>query len=162
MRGFYKDSLNCDLAALGRSEKSVAARAVKLGLRKTKAYILMHAQATWFKKGRTPANKGKKMPYNANCARTQFKKHNLPHNTVPVGTEVRDRDGYLKRKVSDRRDIPSRRNWVYVHRLLWEQHNGPIPNGHIVTFRDGDRTNIVIENLVLMSFGENAKRNRDR
>jgi hypothetical protein len=41
----------------------------------------------FFDKGHIPDNKGKKMPYNANCARTQFKKGQLPRNTKYLGHE---------------------------------------------------------------------------
>ncbi|MDX5299359.1 MAG: HNH endonuclease, partial [Gammaproteobacteria bacterium] len=34
-----------------------------------------------------------------------------------------------------------------------------IPDGHIVVFRDGNRRNIKIENLELISRAENARRN---
>jgi hypothetical protein len=32
------------------------------------------------------------------------------------------------------------RNWVAVHRLVWEQAHGPVPPGHIVVFRPGRHT----------------------
>ncbi|MGP0074877.1 MAG: HNH endonuclease signature motif containing protein [Bryobacteraceae bacterium] len=43
---------------------------------------------------------------------------------------------------------------------VWEQHRGPIPPGHIVVFKDRDRSNCAIENLELISKAENARRNR--
>ena len=49
-----------------------------------------------FEKGLVPANKGKKMPFNQNSARTQFKKGNLPHNTKFLGHERLTKDGYVE------------------------------------------------------------------
>ena len=39
--------------------------------------------------------------------------------------------------------------WVHYAHWLWEQHYGPVPEGHMVTFKDGDNMNVVIENLIL-------------
>lgn len=113
-----------------------------------------------FEPGRTAENKGRTwaeyMPpaSQAQCRATTFKKGNHPQTYVPVGTEVIDGGGYRKRKVAD----PNR--WQFVHRMVWEQHFGPIPAGHVVAFRDGDKANRAPENLVLLSRAENAVRNR--
>ena len=37
--------------------------------------------------------------------------------------------------------------WVYKSRYIWEQHNGPIPENHIIIHLDGDNTNCNINNL---------------
>ena len=42
------------------------------------------------------------------------------------------------------------------HRLIWEEANGVMPPGHNVTFKDGDRTNISLKNLMLVSKAQNA------
>lgn len=47
-----------------------------------------------------------------------------------------------------------------LHRIIWREHNGPIPAKHIVCFRDGNRNNFDPENLGLMSMNENARRNQ--
>ena len=38
-----------------------------------------------------------------------------------------------------------------VHRWVWEHFNGPVPEGHLVRFKDGDRWNWRIENLELVT-----------
>jgi hypothetical protein len=38
----------------------------------------------------------------------------------------------------------------YMHRVVWEFHNGPIPFGHHIHHLDGDPANNAIENLVAM------------
>lgn len=94
---------------------------------------------------------------------TTFKPGNRPQNWQPVGTEVVDSDGYRKRKIRD--DAPvgmSRKNWRFVHVLLWEEHHGPVPAGHAIAFKDGDRANIVLENLECIPRAELARRNHHK
>lgn len=75
----------------------------------------------------------------------RFEKGNLPQNTVEVGTTTVDADGYHKTKIAE----PN--VWELTHRLVWEKHKGPIPEGHNIIFGDGNRNNLDIENLILVS-----------
>jgi hypothetical protein len=90
---------------------------------------------------------------------TQFTAGNRPQTWQPVGTIVRDADGYQKQKISDRRDRPSRFNWKYVHVMEWEKYHGPVPAGHNVVFRNGNKDDIRIDNLELVSDAELMRRN---
>jgi hypothetical protein len=105
-----------------------------------------------FPKGFVPANKGKKMPFNANSARTQFKKGNRTGraNVVykPIGTERLSKDGYIERKIND--DMPFQRRWRAVHILNWEAVNGSIPTGHCLKSLDGNKANTDPSNWELM------------
>lgn len=158
MRKHYRNTLNADLAkALNRSVPSILNRARRLGLVKDTDFILEFGR---FQKGHVPANKGKKMPYNANSARTRFKKGQIPPNTVPVGTEVVDSYGYRKVKVSD--GSTKQERWKYVHHQVWEAHHGEIPKGSIVVFKNGDSSDIRIENLECITRAQHAIRNRDK
>lgn len=40
-----------------------------------------------------------------------------------------------------------------LHRVVWEEANGPIPNGYIVHHRDGDKANNELSNLELIEWG---------
>lgn len=83
-----------------------------------------------FAKGVAVWNKGKKRPYNANSARTQFKKGNLPHNTKWEGHERVSKDGYVEISVKETNPHTGyERRHVLKHRWLWEQAHGPIPAG---------------------------------
>lgn len=108
---------------------------------------------TQFKKGMTPWNKGMK-GINLGGKQTQFKKGNRPQNYLSVGSERVTRDGYAEIKIAD----PNK--WKSKHAILWEQHNGPIPTGHVVIFADGNQRNITIENLLLISRKELAIMNK--
>ena len=110
-----------------------------------------------FKPGSTPYNKGwKQADYMSQEAiekteATRFKAGHLPHNYRPVGTVVHNTAGYLVRKIAD----PDQ--WEFVHRAVWEEHHGPIPEGMLVSFKDGDKDNCSIENLMLISRSDNLE-----
>lgn len=96
-----------------------------------------------FEKGAVPANKGRKMPFNAASAATRFKKGNRTgranHVYKPIGSERYSKEGYIERKIHDGMPLQSR--WRGVHRIRWEEKNGPVPDGHVLKCLDGDRQN---------------------
>ncbi|QFS84009.1 HNH endonuclease signature motif containing protein [Roseivivax sp. THAF197b] len=96
-----------------------------------------------FAKGAAPANKGKKMPYNPNSARTQFKKGNRPHTYRGAGHErICSKDGYVIMIIAEPNPwTGAQTRPVHKHRYLWEKANGPIPEGHRLKCLDGDKTN---------------------
>lgn len=173
LRQLYPDTPTKDIAErLGRTTTQVYTKANGIGLKKSDAYLATPASgrieagssvgaAGRFSKGHTPWNAGKKgYDPGGRSVTTRFKKGQRPQTWVPVGTEVVDRDGYRKRKVRD--DAPpgqSRHNWKFVHVLVWEEHRGPVPKGHAVVFRDGNRKNIRIDNLELVNRRDLMKRN---
>ena len=111
-----------------------------------------------FKKGHIPANKGTHPPTRGRMAETQFKRGHLPHNTKPIGYERISKDGYTEVKVKMRPSNPKcNDNFKLKHRLVWEKEYGPIPEGHIVIFLDGDKGNFDISNLALISRDEHAQ-----
>ena len=79
-----------------------------------------------------------------------FKKGETSWNHANVGDEAWTTDGYLKVKIAE----PNK--WRQKHILVWEKHNGPVPEGFMVTFKDQDHANCSIENLALISKSENA------
>lgn len=111
-----------------------------------------------FKKGHVPANKGTHPPTRGRMAETQYKKGNLPHNTKPIGYERITKDGYIEVKVKMRPSAPNANdNFKMKHRLVWEKEYGPVPEGHVVIFLDGDKRNFKISNLALISRAEHAQ-----
>lgn len=97
-----------------------------------------------FGKGHVPVNKGKPMPFNANSARTRFRKGNRTGRAneiyKPIGTERLSKEGYLERKIHDGMPLQSR--WRAVHLINWEAANGPVPDGHCLKCLDGDKANV--------------------
>lgn len=95
-----------------------------------------------YPKGAVPANKGKKMPFNANSAQTQFKKGHLSGKAAeikkPIGTERVSREGYIERKIHN--GLPMQSRWRAVHLLNWEKLHGPIAAGMALKCK-GDKGN---------------------
>jgi hypothetical protein len=112
-----------------------------------------------FKKGSTPWNAGTKgvMKVNSGC----FKKGSIPANKNPLGSErTCSKDGYILIKVAEPNPYngqPTR--YRHKHHVIWEKHNGLIPESHTVTFIDEDKTNCDINNLELISRAELVRRN---
>jgi hypothetical protein len=111
-------------------------------------------EPTQFKKGHVPFNKGKKGI--GGWEPTQFKKGCRPHNYKPVGTERTNTDGYVEIKIAD----PGK--WKGKHIILWEEVNGAVPTGHVVIFADGNKQNVILDNLLLISRRELAVMNKQR
>jgi len=109
-----------------------------------------------FTKGHVPFNTGTKGLMKPN--RTSFKKGNKPHNWTPIGHERITKDGYLQRKVTDTGSTKD--DYVEVHRLVWEETHGSIPDSHIVLFKDGKKANITLDNLILVSRADHAVMNK--
>ncbi|HCS70068.1 MAG TPA: HNH endonuclease, partial [Rhodospirillaceae bacterium] len=107
-----------------------------------------------YEKGDVPANKGKRMPYHPNSARTRFKKGQLPHNTKYAGHERVRKDGYVEISVNERNPhTGADRRYVHKHRWLWEQKNGPVPEDMVLKCLDGDKTNTDPSNWKLIPRG---------
>jgi hypothetical protein len=148
----YPDTLTQDIADfIGMSLERVHAYANHKGWKKTKEFMRDTARERTgadhpmrrfqFPKGHVPANKGRKGISYPGMEATQFKKGHMPQTWQPIGTLRINGDGYLDRKVSDTRAAGfSRRDWVAVHRLVWIEANGPVPEGHIVCFKKGMHT----------------------
>jgi hypothetical protein len=103
-----------------------------------------------FKKGNVSHNKGKPMPAHVKerASRTMFKKGNRPHTYRGPGHErIDSKDGYVIMIVDEVNPWSgSSTRPVQKHRYLWEQRNGPVPAGHVLKCRDGDKTNTDPEN----------------
>ena len=170
---------------LRRTAAAVSARADKLGLHKSAAYLASPAAcrlrrgdqvgaAFRFPKGHVPANKGLRRPgwSPGRMKDTQFKKGALSGRArkllKPLWAERISKDGYLERKISD--TIPDgvsrqeanrlrARRWRGVHLIVWEAANGPLPRGHAIAFKNGDKTDIRLDNLECISRRELMQRN---
>jgi hypothetical protein len=149
--------------ALRRTVESVYARAKKLGLKKSAAYLASpHAcrlrrgdnvgARFRYRKGHVPANKGLRRP---GWGPGRMREHQFKGGTrngqaakryMPVGS-TRLVDGYVYRKVSDTGNVPWTRNWTLEHRRVWVAAHGPLPRGHALAFKNGDRTDVRLDNL---------------
>lgn len=97
------------------------------------------------KKGGDAWNKG--IPNSTGFSSTRFKMGHKPKHTAEVGHESMV-SGYWFIKYDA--DKPMK----LKHHVAWEKHNGEIPKGHMIMFKDKDINNCSIDNLVLMSRAE--------
>ncbi len=155
----------CELIQLlGRDARAIYAKAQALGLHRSGSFLASEhsgrlstsndpGTATRFQKGNTAWNKNKPFRAGGRSEQTQFAQGAMPHNHVDVGTEVLATDGYMKIKVEE----PN--VWEWSHRRNWEAVNGPIPKGHALVFKDGNRLNCEVENLELLTRSQLMLRN---
>jgi hypothetical protein len=159
---------------LGRPLSSVYRMAAKLRVKKSAAFnrsVLSgrlvpgnadRGAAYRFRKGQVPANKGLRRPGWApgRMRETQFKKGQWPANKDPdfyvLGALRVNTHGYIDMRVSFE---PGAMGWRCLHKILWEDANGPVPKGHRLRFKDGDRLNVDLANLELVALADAMRRN---
>lgn len=166
LRVLYPDLTASEVAkVMGLRVSQVYLMAKKLGLEKSEAFKASDRSwrmargrqhpsmiATRFKPGHESWNKGTRFVAGGRSAETRFKKGQMSgaaqHNYVPIGSLRVCADGYLERKMTDDPSIVPARRWVAVHRLIWEEANGPIPKNHVVVYKPG-RKSVVLEEITL-------------
>lgn len=156
----------------GRTVKTIQQKAACSGWKKTREFIAdmareamsnpdHPARRTRFVPGGTSWNAGISFTAGGRSPETRFKKGNRSGRAnelhKPVGSERLSKDGYLERKINE--DMPFQRRWRAVHLIEWEARHGPLPAGHALVFRDGDKTNRQPENLELVTRAELMRRN---
>lgn len=143
----------------GHSHKEIQEEFTKrfgwnIGMTQVQTYIHNHRLQTGrdgrFQKGMQPHNKGKKVSSETyeKIKGTMFQKGHMPKNICEVGSTRMRKDGYIEIKVEE----PNK--WRGLHRHKWQQAYGPIPRGHCLIFKDNDRTNCELENLMLITRNE--------
>lgn len=88
--------------------------------------------------------------------KTCYKKGNIPKNHKQIGHERINTDGYIEIKVEE----PNK--WKLKHRYVYESVYGNIPTGYKIIFADGNKQNVDIDNLVLISASEELIMNRNK
>lgn len=174
LKQLYPDTGDAMIRArLKRTRASIYNRARIFGLKKSKEYmerellrlgkkLLASGLSHRFPKGHVPMNKGLRRPgwYAGRMRETQFKKGQFPANHDPgfyvIGALRVNTDGYIDMRTSF---APGGLGWSMLHIVLYEDKYGPVPKGHCLRFKDGDKLNIELENIELISRGENCRRN---
>ena len=143
---------------LNRSENTARQRMKLLGLVVPPEIIQKFKEASWIKKGSVSFNKGKKQSEYMSAAAikrtkaTRFKNGHEPRNIKYDGHERVSKDGYVEMRIK-------KGKYVLKHRHVWEQKKGVIPKGMVITFKDGNKQNIKISNLKMITLKENMLRN---
>lgn len=140
---------------LGKSRNQIAYKVQILGLKRPAGFMKKlglkwgnseKARQNWFEKGHIPVNKGVKYTDadREKYKHTFFQPGHIPTNKKPVGSERYTEEGYVMIKTENGK-------WRLKNRVVWEQANGPVPNGYVVRHRNGDADDNSIENLYLVS-----------
>lgn len=174
LRSLYPNFKTADVATtLGRPAGRVYQKANSLGLKKSAEYLASPAAcrlrrgdnvgaAHRFQPGQAAWNKGTNFISGGRSSETQFKPGVGPHNTLDIGSYRISKDGTLQRKISNDKGNSSKR-WRGVHELVWTAANGPLPSGHIVVFKPGQRTDkleeITIDRVECITLADNMRRN---
>jgi hypothetical protein len=124
--------------------------------------LLVTGKSHRFEKGHKPWNTGVKgsSGLHPNSRKTQFKKGHDPQTTLHDGAITRRQDSkgnvyyYIRL---------ARAKWIPYHRHLWIEENGPVPERHVIVFKDGfsseNLDDYKAENLECISLAENMRRN---
>lgn len=166
LKELYPDNYTKDIAKIfNTTERSVYSQATLYGLKKSPEFRKMElgkqaerlrssGVAHRYSKGHTPANKGVPMSDDlySKVSQTMFKKGHTPHNTKFDGHERIDKDGYVLIRVKEGK-------YVHKNRYVYEQAHGPIPKGMVCVFKDGNKRNFDIDNIILITKRENMLRN---
>lgn len=139
---------------MGRSTTGINNRLKRMNLVIPPEIIEQRKQDSLLKPGLTPPNKGKKLSPEAyaKLKPTMFKKGHVPANTMYDGHERQYEDGYVYVRVRQGK-------YVQKHHLIWKEHHGEIPEGHLISFKNGNKADFRIENLECISLQENMTRN---
>lgn len=170
LRRHYADERSEDIALkVGHSVRSIWQKAKQIGLAKSHEFFVScgrqvanteGSRRNRFTPGMTPANKGRRQTDYmsaesiAASSRTRFKPGNRPHNQRDIGTERTHADGYVYLRIES--------GCVLKHRHVWEHAHGPVPEGYVIAFRDGNRQNCSLDNLQLISRADLARRRAAR
>lgn len=112
-----------------------------------------------FEKGGVSHNKGKICPpgrggRHPNAQATQFRKGLVPINYRGPGHESTDDDGYCWIIIDQTNPwTGAATTRVQKHRWLWEQANGPVPEGQVLKCLDGNKSNSDPSNWKLIPIG---------
>ncbi|MCF6459085.1 HNH endonuclease [Pseudoalteromonas sp. MMG024] len=126
----------------------------KFGTNKTDVQIIGTCKNHGIKSGRTghfdanhvPHNKGMKgWQPGGRSVETQFKKGRESVNKKPIGSERVNVDGYVEVKTAE----PN--VWTLKQRIIYEREIGPLKPDHNIRFKDGNKQNFELSNLMQVS-----------
>jgi len=144
--------------ALSKNKGSIRGRRIRIGCNLPREIHDQRRKDSLYYKGQVSWNKGLK----GLCIggkETQFKKGHLPKNTLYDGA-IRIRVDHKRRGGKQYKWIRiSRNKWEMLHVHIWKKAGREIPNGMILSFKDGNPLNTVLSNLKLMTRKQNLERN---
>ncbi|WP_199885124.1 HNH endonuclease signature motif containing protein [Pseudomonas bohemica] len=140
LKSAYADQpMSTICAALGRTDAAIRAKASLLGLRRLDSPDIAERHTKHSRHMKNRRLSGIRNPHRA-----------------PVGTDQMH-GNRLMRKISDTGDTHV--DWVPSSRAAWEQAHGKIPNGMVIRLKDGNPSNVSLDNLELLTTSERMSRN---
>jgi Mor family transcriptional regulator len=142
---------------LDRKIYALYGQVFKMKLKKSPEYLKEHVHTIkpsvqhQFVKGHKVWNKGVKLGEGFGGKATQFPKGHKPHNWKPEGSIRTNVDGYKEIKVG--------KKYVLLHRHIYVAQVGEIQNHEVIRFKDGNKSNLDLNNLEKISREEHAIRN---
>ncbi len=92
--------------------------------------------------------------------KTRFTKGHAPVQTLfPGAITIRHERGRNKDYIRYYWYIRLEDKWEKLHVYMWTLKNGPVPKGYIVVFKNKNSLDVRYENLEMITFEENMKRN---
>jgi hypothetical protein len=153
LRDLYADTPNPELARMfNTTVSSIKNRSKLLNIYKSEAFMKEHSGK--FKKGMHTWNKGVKGYMGANSG--SFKKGNQPSNTKHDNAISIRNDGGRKYKFIR----ISKSVWKPLHVYKYEKKYGPIPEGHILIFKNRDTLDCSLSNIRLISREQHIEETR--
>lgn len=139
---------------LGRSRASVHGAMGRYGI--------CTGRTGCFPKGHKSWNTGMKgLIVSEKIKKTWFKKGHKPQNTLYDGA-LTIRHDHPRRGGNKYMWIRLKENvWYPYHKYLWERKYGPVPEQHVLMFKNGNTLDCRIENIRLITMAENLERNRN-
>lgn len=109
-----------------------------------------------FKKGIVPWNTDTKGTGVCKPNSGTFRSGNVPGNIKPLWDErICPKDGFILMKVPEKDpNTGFATRYKHKHVWIWEQANGPTPEGMAVVFIDSDKLHCELDNLMLLSRAE--------
>jgi len=126
----------------------------------TRNHSIKSGRTGQYSKGLKPWNSGTKGICKPNSG--SFKKGDNPKNINPIGHErICNKDGYILVKIAEPNPYTSAKTrYRHKHLFIWEKANGKVQPGMVVTFKDGNKLNCDLDNLIVISRAENLYLNR--
>lgn len=121
-----------------------------------KNHKIRNNRNTRFKAGQPCQNRLAKGEYYPGCEKHWFKKGSVPHTTLPVGTEIIRSDGYHWVKIGEPKV------WKFKHLLVWEAAHGPVEEGCCIIFKDQNKDNCSLDNLMMIKRSELSAANQKK
>lgn len=133
--------------AMSVSQQNIEAKCKRMGA--------MTGRTGRFEKGCTTWNANTRGLTGRN--KTSFKKGSTPHNKKPMYSErICAKDGYILIKVQE-----TSPQYMLKHRWLWMQEHGEIPKDKVLVFKNGNKLDVRLDNLMLVSRAELAVKNHE-